>query len=241
MRPSDVRLGTIFVTVLMTQLSIGALNDWADRRADGLAHRAKPLVIGHASPKLALGLAIVFALCALPGALMFGTTAAVVLAVGLAAGFAYDLVLKPTPLSVVPFAVAFPMLPSWVAVIAGFRLSQLSSLMIAGAFLAAAIHLGDSLPDLEMDARSGIRSLGVLLGRSGSIRAMILCTLVGGAIAVAAVWSRPLVAGVVGVASLAAVVLIAVVVRANPAHARWIAGAFAMVGCLGLLSVLTHG
>ncbi len=225
----------------MTQLSIGALNDWADRHSDTLAQRTKPLVRGQASPRLALGLAIVFALGALPGALMFGATAALVLTIGLAAGWAYDLVLKPTPLSVVPFAVAFPMLPSWVAVIAGFHLSQLSSLMVAGAFLAAAIHLGDSLPDLQMDVRSGIHSLGVVLGRSGSLQAMILCTLVGGAVALTALWSRPLMLGLIAAAGLAALTLLAVVVRANPAHARWVAGAFAMVACLGLLSGLRHG
>lgn len=225
----------------MTQLSIGALNDWADRRSDALARRPKPLVIGDASPTLALGLAILFALGVLPGAVMFGTTAALVLAVGLAAGWAYDLVLKPTPMSVVPFALAFPLLPSWVAVIAGFRLSQLSSLMVAGAFLAAAIHLGDSLPDLEMDARSGVRSLGVMLGRSGVIRAMIFCTLAGGAVAVAAAGSRPLIVGIIAAAGLTAVVLIAVVVRPNPAHARWVAGGFALVACSGLLSGLVRG
>ena len=231
----------IFVTVLMTQLSIGALNDWADRGYDARAQRPKPLLIGHASPKFALTLAILFAFCAVPGALMFGVTAGLILALGLAAGWAYDLALKPTPLSVLPFAVAFPMLPSWVAVIAGFRLSQLSSLILAGPFLAAAIHLGDSLPDLEMDARSGICSFGVVLGRSRSIKAMIVCTLVGGAVALVAVWSRPLIVGMVAAASLAAVMLLTVVVPANPTQARWVAAAFAMVACLALLLVLMHG
>jgi 4-hydroxybenzoate polyprenyltransferase len=241
-RWGDPRVGAILVTVLMTQLSISTLNDWADRDRDAQANRPKPLVIGHLSPWAAVGLAGLSGVLVLPGALGFGWTAGVVLIGGLAAGWAYDLWLKPTPLSFVPFAIAFPLLPTWVGLVSGRPLSQFVWVIVGGAFLAVAVHLGDSLPDLAIDARTGVRSLAVTLGLERSIRTITACMVAGGLVVVTALASRILQSVLLGLAGLLAIVLLVATARRSPASARWITGSFAIVASVALITRLPpHG
>jgi len=237
---SDPRLGAIMATVLMTQLSISTLNDWADRARDAAAGRKKPLVLGHLPSGVALGLAILFALFTLPGMLAFGAVPGIVVLIGLASGWFYDLWAKPTPFSFLPFAIAFPLLPTWVGLIAGRPPGSFAWLVIAGAFLAVAIHLADGLPDIETDAAAEIRPLAVALGRDQSIRVMLGCALAGSLVVVAALASRPLIAIAVGVTALVAVSLLARVARTRPAHARWIAAMPAVVAAVALLPRIDH-
>jgi 4-hydroxybenzoate polyprenyltransferase len=187
-------------------------------------------------PAIALALAIVFALCVLPGALAFGLTAGLVLLTGFAAGWAYDLWLSATPLSFLPFAVAFPLLPTWVGLVAGRPLANFAWLIIAGALMAIAIHLGDSLPDIVSDRAAGSRNLAVTLGSDRTIRAIIAFLLLGALAVVASLASRPVVAVPIGVAALIAGALVARS-RPRPQQARWILGAFAFVATL---AVITH-
>lgn len=162
---SDARLAGIFIIVLMTQLSISALNDWADRHRDAVAHRYRPVAVGRMSPRVALALAIVFGIGSLLGGLAFGLLSAFLVLIGLAAGWCYDLYLKPTPLSFLPFAIAFPLLPVWVGVASGRRLVLFIPVLIGGPLIALAIHLADSIPDRNIDERAGLRTLAIALGR----------------------------------------------------------------------------
>jgi 4-hydroxybenzoate polyprenyltransferase len=236
----DPRFAMIAVTVLMTQLSISALNDWADRERDAAAGRFRPIAMGRIPPTVALGVAIVCGLGALPGALGFGPTAGLVLAVGLAAGWAYDLWLKPTPLSFLPFAIAFPLLPTWVGLLAGRSLAAFSGLIVGGAFLAIAVHLADSLPDLAYDAAAGVRSLAVELGFERSIRGIVVTLLLGAFVFIASLESVPLIAVLVGVAALLTVSATIRSARHRPQQARWVVGAFALTAALALAARLPH-
>jgi 4-hydroxybenzoate polyprenyltransferase len=236
----DPRLAAIGVTVLMTQLSISTLNDWADRTRDAAAGRPKPLVIGHLPPAVALGLAILFALGALPAALFFGSPAGLVLLVGFAAGWAYDLWLKPTALSFLPFAIAFPLLPTWVGIVAGRHFTDFFALIAGGAFLAVAVHLADSLPDLRSDAAIGVHSLAVTLGFDKSVGAIIACLLIGSTVVIAANGSRPLAATVVSLAGLLASALVLRFSARAPSSARWVAAAFAVIASVVLISRLAY-
>ena len=240
MRPSDARIAVIFITVLMTQLSISALNDWADRDRDAAAQRPRPVASGRIPPSVALGLAILFAIGVLPAALAFGSTAGIVLLVGLALAWAYDLWLKPTPLSFVPFAIAFPLLPIWVGLIAGRTLGQFAWLAAGGAFLAVAIHLADSLPDIASDAAVGVRNLAVMLGAERTILAIVVFLLAGALVVVVALVWRPLIAVPLGVAALITAALI-VSSRERPQQARWVVGAYSIVASLALLAHAGHG
>ncbi|HET9849964.1 MAG TPA: UbiA family prenyltransferase [Candidatus Dormibacteraeota bacterium] len=234
------RLTLMAITMLMIQFSISVLNDWADRGRDAVAGRAKPLVRGDVSPRLALSLAFLFAVGALPGAVAFGRTAGVVVLIGFLAGWAYDLWLSSTPLSFLPFAIAFPLLPIWVGLLAGRPLASLAWLILAGAPLAIGIHLGDSLPDIANDTTAGSRNLAVMLGPARSIGVIVGLLLIGALVVVIAVVSQAVLAVVVGVAALIAAWLVTNN-RARPERVRWITGAYAIVATLALVTHLPHG
>ncbi len=227
----DARFPLIFVTVLMTQLSISALNDWADRAADAQAQRFRPVAMGQIGAPLALALAIVFALGALPGTLAYGMAGILVL-LGLAAGWAYDLWLKPTPLSFLPFAIAFPLLPTWVGLVAGRPLPSLAWLFIAGVPLATAIHLADSLPDVELDREAGLRTLAVQLGFRRAARVTVGCLLFGSLVLAVTLLSSPILAIVVVLTGGLGSSALVRIVGSRPQRARWIVASTAIVAVL---------
>ena len=158
-------LKAIAVPMLLVQLSISVLNDWADRERDRRSTRPRPVAVGSVTPGLALGLALGLGAAAIGWSLAVGagTGATLLLALGLLAGYAYDLRFKPTPLSFLPFAVAFPLLLVWLGAVLGYG-PPAGLAFAAGVPLAIAIHLADAIPDATEDARAGIRTLAVALG-----------------------------------------------------------------------------
>lgn len=186
--PFGRRLALLFLTMLAAQFSIAVLNDWADRFSDARARRARPVATGRIPPKLAVGVAIVLAVLAIVGAGFFGLRSVLLMAVGLAAGWAYDLVLKPTVLSFLPFAVAFPLLVVWVADASGHALPMVWLIFLGGVPLAVAVHLGDAIPDRDYDGAAGLRTLPVVLGfpRAELLAGFLL--VVGVAITFAGLW-----------------------------------------------------
>jgi 4-hydroxybenzoate polyprenyltransferase len=165
--PLDVRFWWIVGTMLLVQFSISALNEWADADLDRRSGRRRPIPLGLVSPGTAMGVAVV---CALGAFLMsavsdLGALPLLLVGIGVACGWAYDLWLKPTPLSFLPFALAFPLMPFWIGLIAGRPASALQLVFLGGAPLATAIHLADSIPDRERDQLAGLNTLAVALGR----------------------------------------------------------------------------
>ena len=68
-------------------------------------------------------------------------------------------------LSVAPFVVAFGILPTVVALGAADPVPAAAWAMATGAVLGVSIHFTNVLPDLEDDARTGVRGLPHRLGR----------------------------------------------------------------------------
>lgn len=168
--PRDSRLWWIAAIMLLVQFSISALNEWADADLDQQAGRRRPIPLGLVSPGTALTVAV---LCAVGAFLLstlanFGTVSLLLVGTGLASGWAYDLRFKATPLSFLPFAIAFPLMPFWIGLLAGRPASSLGILFIGGSPLAAAIHLADAIPDRDRDRAAGLRTLAVSLGRPGA-------------------------------------------------------------------------
>jgi len=164
--PRDRRFWWIAAIMLLVQFSISALNEWADADLDRQAGRRRPIPLGLVPRGAALGVAVVcavgaFLLCVLAD---LGPFALLLVGIGTACGWAYDLWLKATPLSFVPFATAFPLMPFWIGVLAGRPLGSLLVLFLGGSVLATAIHLADAVPDLEADRAAGLRTLAVALG-----------------------------------------------------------------------------
>jgi 4-hydroxybenzoate polyprenyltransferase len=188
----DRRFWWIAAIMLLVQFSISALNEWADVDLDGQAGRQRPIPLGLVSRERALGLAVAcavgaFLLCVLAD---LGPFALLLVGIGTATGWAYDLWLKPTPLSFLPFAIAFPLMPFWIGILAGRPLTSLLVLFFGGGPLAAAIHLADAIPDRERDSAAGLRTLAVTLGKPGAEIATASLLAIGTIIAMIAIVRR---------------------------------------------------
>lgn len=236
-RPRFYAIGAI---ILLTQISISALNDWADRVADIAARRWRPIAMGMITPRLAVSIAVLAAVGAILATLPFGLAATVTLIVGIAAGWAYDLWLKPTRFSFVPFAIAFPLLVAWVAMMAGRPVIQFAYLLAGGAVLAVGIHLADSLPDLELDRVAGLRSLAVLLGRDRTVETMLGCLFAGVMIASATLASRTLLFWGLALLAIAGTTIAGVLARRRPDAARWAASGLVLVAAVYVIRSSTH-
>lgn len=110
---SGWRLALLALAVLLGQLSIGWCNDAVDAARDIAAgRRDKPVaegLVGRRTVAVAAGVALVACLAA---SFALGVRAGTVHAVVVAAGWAYDLGLKGTAFSGVPYVVAFGLLPA---------------------------------------------------------------------------------------------------------------------------------
>lgn len=150
--------------VLAGQLSIGWSNDLLDAARDRRAgRRGKPvasgaLPVGVASVATATALGACTALSLAAGARPGGLHLAAV-----SGGWAYNLGLKATPASVLPYAVSFGLLPAFVVGAAGGRAPWW--LVGSGSLLGSGAHFLNALPDLADDRAAGVDSLPVRLGR----------------------------------------------------------------------------
>lgn len=173
----------VTVAVLTGQLSIGWSNDLLDAERDrAVGRRDKPAAtgaLGTRSLRAATGGALVA--CVVLSVLCGLSSAMVHLLLGVGAGWAYNLGLKRTPLSPLPYAVAFGSLPS-VVTLAGHDPHVAPLWMtVTGALLGLAAHVLNVLPDLADDLETGVRGLPHRLGERRS-RLLALGLLVAGTV-----------------------------------------------------------
>lgn len=172
--PGAGRLLWLTLTMLCIQFSIGALNDWTDRRLDARTKPAKPIVAGLISPPAALAAAAGFAVAAAVLASNGGPAAWLLAMCGLGVGVAYDLGLKRTPFSALTYAVALPLIPIWVWSALGRSSPALYAVLPVGILLGVSLQLANALPDAEGDAAEGVRgTLQVLGPRRGRLLAWL--------------------------------------------------------------------
>lgn len=159
----------VAAAVLTGQLSIGWLNDALDAARDLAVGRTdKPVVAGAVSAATLRTAAALAALACVPLSLASGLLAGAVHLVAVAAGWAYDLGLKSSAASVLPYMVCFGLLP--VFVVLGLPGSPAPPwwLPVGGALLGAGAHFANVLPDLDDDAATGVRGLPHRIGATGS-------------------------------------------------------------------------
>jgi 4-hydroxybenzoate polyprenyltransferase len=238
--PGDLRFWWIAGIMLLAQFSISALNEWADADLDRRAGRRRPIPLGLLSRGTALNVAIVCALGAflLSAISNLGALPLLLVGIGVACGWAYDLWLKPTPLSFLPFAIAFPLMPFWIGLIAGRPASALIVLIIGGAPLATAIHLADSIPDRDRDHAAGLTTLAVALRRPTAEFASVGLLLIGTLVSLVLFLrhaSTPI-EGVSLVAVAATVVVLVLGMRGSAAQSPAV-GKWAVIAVAGLAAV----
>lgn len=153
----------VVAAVFAGQLSIGWSNDLVDLARDRATGREdKPLATGEASVR-AVRLACAVAVLAAVGlSLAVGVAAGLVHLACVACGWAYNLGLKSTAWSWLPYAGAFGGLTVFVA-LAGDALPPWWWPVGAG-LLGVGAHLVNVLPDVEDDLATGVRGLPHRLG-----------------------------------------------------------------------------
>ncbi len=167
----DPATGVLAVIAVLTgQLVIGWSNDLLDAERDREVHRTdKPLATGlltDRTVRVALGLAV---LATLAASLSLGVRSGLVhLVAVVGAGLAYNLGLKATAWSWLPYAVAFGALPLVLTLAATPAALAASWLVGAGAALGVAAHFLNVLPDLADDAATGVAGLPHRLGADRS-------------------------------------------------------------------------
>jgi 4-hydroxybenzoate polyprenyltransferase len=165
--------------VLAGQASIGWSNDWLDADRDRAVGRAdKPVVQGAVRPAVLRVAALTALVVAVVLSLLLGLVPGLLLLVLVASGWAYNVGLKRTAASGVPYLVGFGALPAGVVAAAPGTPLAPWWLVFAGAALGGAAHLANVAPDLEDDLATGVRGLPHRLGARASA---VLCAALLGA------------------------------------------------------------
>ncbi|WP_404429768.1 UbiA family prenyltransferase [Microbacterium lacus] len=163
------RLVLLVVSVLCGQLSIGISNDAIDAPRDRVVGRTdKPLAVADAPLRAAWIAAFATAAVALALSLVLSWQMALAHAVFLASGWAYNAALKSTVFSAGCFALGFGVFPSLAPLSLPVPVVAVWWAWVAGAVLGIAVHFSNVLPDLDDDARTGVRGLPHRIGRRGS-------------------------------------------------------------------------
>lgn len=177
---AGLELGKIAVTALMilcNQLSIGLSNDWLDSARDSRNGRSdKPIANGEIARSTVAVVAILLATMSIALSLLLGPLAALAHGLFLTSGWLYNLGLKSSATSVIPYIVGFGSLPAIVTLAATPPQLAQGWAIAAGALLGIAAHFSNVLPDLDGDSATGVSGLPHRLGAqvSGLIIAVSL-------------------------------------------------------------------
>ncbi|WUJ32937.1 UbiA family prenyltransferase [Streptomyces sp. NBC_00388] len=155
--------------VLTGQLSVGWCNDAVDARRDRAAgRRGKPVVDGSVGVRTVWAAAFTALALCVPLSFGCGPWAGAVHLTGVAWAWAYDLGLKATVWSWLPYAVGFAALPAFVALGLPGQPWPAWWIVTVGALLGIGAHLGDVLPDIRSDLALGVRGWPHRFGPGGA-------------------------------------------------------------------------
>jgi 4-hydroxybenzoate polyprenyltransferase len=180
-----------------------------DAPLDRAAHRGdKPVAAGAVRRELVGRCAAVALLADVPLSLALGWRPGAAHLVAVGSAWLYDLRLKWTWASVLPFIVSFGLVPVVVATaLPGAPRPQLA-LVAAGAACGVAAHFANTLPDVAADAITGVRGLPQRIGPAASTVVAALAIAAAAALLVIATDAAPLALAAAATDGTAAVVVI---------------------------------
>lgn len=159
------RAALVVLAVLTSQLSIGWSNDLLDVARDRRVGRTdKPLATGALPLAVARTACVAAVVLTVPLGFALGLAAGALNLLCTAAGWAYNLGVKATVWSAVPYVVAFGAIPALVGVARPGGDLPPVWMPVAGALLGVGAHFLNVLPDLGDDAATGVRGLPHRLG-----------------------------------------------------------------------------
>jgi 4-hydroxybenzoate polyprenyltransferase len=176
------RSGLLAAAVLCGQLSVGWSNDAIDAPLDTQAGRAdKPIAVGTISRRTVAWCAAIALVVDIPLSLALGWQAGVAHLAAVALAWSYNLGLRRTIISVLPWTIAFGLVPVVVAAMLPGAPLPTSVLIIAAGACGVAAHFANTVGDVTEDAMTGVRGLPQRVGPAGST------VIAGGFIALAVV------------------------------------------------------
>jgi 4-hydroxybenzoate polyprenyltransferase len=171
---SPLLITAVIATVFFEQAFIGIHNDYIDHPLDAKYNKNKAITDGWVKPQFAYWsfiacfiLASITATIASFFALSGFWTIVYAHGVGLL-GIFYNLYLKHTPLSLLPYILGFPSVPTFVwLTIGGFNIIYLWIIPFI-VFIGLPAHLANELPDYQNDKKHNKNNLAVALGEKFS-------------------------------------------------------------------------
>ena len=160
------KLVLVGLGILFQQFSVGLSNDWLDYERDKIVGRNdKPTVRFEVSAKLARNASFVSAVISLVVAASLGWEVLLIMVSMLVVGWSYNLGLKSSALSALPYAVGFGVVPIFVTLSLPTPQLPFWWVMLAAGLLGVAAHFANALPDLIDDRETGVRALPHILGQ----------------------------------------------------------------------------
>ena len=210
----------VALAVLSGQLSVGWGNDYLDCDRDRLAGRAdKPIVAGRVTARTVRRAAVAAGILCVPLSMMSGWRAGSIHLGAVAVAWAYNGWLQGTIASVVPYTLAFGVLPAFVTLgLPGHEWPPAWATCAAG-LMGTGAHFVNTLPDLRGDVATGIRGLSHRIGPSLSL--FLAALFLAAATAVLAV-APPGELGMLGsaLAAVACAAVVGVIVASLAGHLR---------------------
>lgn len=198
------------------QTGIGATNDLVDAPRDAGRKPGKPIPAGLVAPATARAIAITGFAAGLLLSAPSGPAVVALAAVVIAIGLLYDLGLKGTAWSWLPFAIGIPILPVFGWLGATGSVPPAFALLVPVAIAAgAALAVSNGLVDVERDRAAGASSIALAIGpdRAWALHLALVVGVGMAAIASTAAWGRPL--ADLGLVAVPALVAIAAAVAAR--------------------------
>jgi 4-hydroxybenzoate polyprenyltransferase len=175
--PGAAPLASLLVAMLGGQLAVGATNEIVDVELDRISKPHKPLPSGLVSRRGAFSMVATGLALMVIGSLRFSLLAGLLCGLGTGIGITYSIWFKRTVWSWLPYVLAIPLLPVWVWVALASPPAAMMLLYPIAVPALIAVHIAQSIPDLDGDSRAGIRNLTVYLGDH---RARLACWILMG-------------------------------------------------------------
>ena len=154
----------VAATVLTGQVTVGWVNDVADRRRDRQVGREdKPVAMGWVDPDTVTFATACAVLVVVPLSVANGTEAGVAYLLAVLSAWTYSLFFKRTALSWLPYAVSFGLLPAFLSYggLGGglHGAPPTVAMTVLAALLGVGVHFLTTLPHLVQDNDTGQRHL----------------------------------------------------------------------------------
>lgn len=204
------RCALLAAAVLAGQLSVGWANDYLDAPLDAAAgRRDKPVAAGLVRREVVGRCAGLALAAAVPLSLALGARAGAAHLAAVGWAWSYDVRLKSTWWSPLPYVVSFGLVPVIVAAMLPGAPLPRPAIALAGSACGVAAHFANTLGDVDADAATGVRGLPQRIGPAASTAVAAVFVAVAGALLVVATDRAPLAVAAAAVDTAAAATVLA--------------------------------